>query len=310
LGQVTERLRGARQILDFPPPAFDDDYPAPDSPPSIVDAEDDPKVGEPPARSPILTGRWSLIGGSSVRASTKEIDGGNQSRGEGTVVFRIDDNTALLSRNSLGEAWLFAPFIDPGIRNQKRSVSWCSGKTHRRVSSSSDPTASGKSQRELLITGQKSALRGAYAAVGSDLNLTSMMLLSTPVLSSIKSGEIHEWSPSQRITRVIPDGRVGWLGTGDSNLKNDRRRRSALNHYRRHLDRVHTLAIPHHGAENSFHPDVVRKLKPRLCVVAADRFSNWRHPATSVVQAIASAGIELRITTSAKASSVDELISI
>ena len=57
-----------------------------------------------------------------------------------------------------------------------------------------------------------------------------------------------------------------------------------------------TLTVPHHGLENNFRPELLTD-GPSIFVVAADSYRKWRHPATSVVQAIASAGAQLAFVT-------------
>jgi len=99
---------------------------------------------------------------------------------------------------------------------------------------------------------------------------------------------------------------VGWLGTGDADLKTLTRRQDFLAHYRHMRTRVMTLLLPHHGSERNFHPDLLAALSPTFCVVSAAPYHKWRHPGTAVIQALASSGRPLWVTTEAEASEVRE----
>jgi hypothetical protein len=146
--------------------------------------------------------------------------------------------------------------------------------------------------------------------VAKDLNLTSMCLLSGPARDRI----VVDWAycnlgRGSFYDGPMGEGRASWLGTGDADLARPARRRSFLRHYRRHLARVLTLTMPHHGSEHNFHPDLLKRVSPAMCVAAADAYRDWRHPATSVVQAVASAGLPFSIVTaSPKAALVEHLL--
>ena len=64
-----------------------------------------------------------------------------------------------------------------------------------------------------------------------------------------------------------------------------------LEHYRILLPSVLSFTLPHHGAAANYHEDLVRRVDPRFCVVAADHFNKrWHHPGAQVVHSVASHG--------------------
>jgi beta-lactamase superfamily II metal-dependent hydrolase len=108
-----------------------------------------------------------------------------------------------------------------------------------------------------------------------------------------------QWTASGR-------SKIGWLATGDADLKTKKRRAAFLRHYRKLLDHVVTLTIPHHGSEGNFDVELLTRVDPEFCVAAADSVGKWRHPGTNVVQAIASHGRFLSVVTSKEPSEVEE----
>lgn len=67
-----------------------------------------------------------------------------------------------------------------------------------------------------------------------------------------------------------------------------------------------TLTIPHHGSENNFNAELLTRVDPSFCVVAADAVGKWRHPGSAIVQAVASHGLFLSVVTSETPSEVEE----
>jgi hypothetical protein len=266
--------------------------------------------------SPFPTGDWKLIGQGTVRSlgrGSKSDDPASSMRVSAPSVFEMEDTLAIAIDAVPGGAWLLAPYVDPAVRRGRRAFLNALAKTLGIAPHILTTLLANTKARSELITKQQSALKAAYQAIDADLNLTSMLLLSTPVSNRPFAAAACQWLRGRSATRrsePCNSARVGWLGTGDADLKENRRLRAFLRHYRRHLRVVYTLTIPHHGAEPNFHKDLVRKVSPGLCTLAADQFQDWRHPATSVVQAIASTGIELRVITSARESAVDELVFI
>jgi Metallo-beta-lactamase superfamily len=266
--------------------------------------------------SPFPTGDWKLIGSGIVRSLGRRSKNGDPASGASASaprVFEMEDTVAIAIDAVPRGAWLLAPYVDPAVRGGRRAFLNALAKRLGITPRTLTTQLANTEARSKLIANKQTSLKAAYQAIDANLNLTSMLLLSTPVSDRPFAADAYQWlcgRSAVRRSEPCNSARVGWLGTGDADLKTNRRLRAFLRHYRRHLRVVYTLTVPHHGAESNFHQDLIKKVGPGLCTLAADQFRDWRHPATSVVQAIASTGIELRVVTSAPESAVHELVSI
>jgi len=245
--------------------------------------------------------RWKLVGRGRV---DRRDDASGRVTASKPVVYEIDDTIAIRVAAGAGPAWILAPYIDPAFRQRAaflRALALELRMTPRAVGAA----LSDIERRRVLVIEKTKELRRAYSAIAKDLNLTSMSLLSGPARGHVVGiGWGHStwgpWWPRELYWHddgPTGESRASWLGTGDADLAKAARRRSFLRHYRRHLRRVLTLTLPHHGSERNFHPDLLRQVGPALCVAATDAYRDWRHPATSVVQAVASAGLPLSVVT-------------
>jgi len=159
-----------------------------------------------------------------------------------------------------------------------------------------------------IVTNRTGDLTQAYSAVSKNLNITSMCLYSGPLTDGVVRPEGHHgvfetWNAQGK-------GGIAWLGTGDAALKEKARRRSVLKCYRKLFGEVVTLTVPHHGSEGNFDAELLTKVDPNFCIVAADAIGTWRHPGTAVVQAVASHGLFLSVVTSDTKSCVYEHVAI
>lgn len=271
-------------------------------------------VGGPEGDPLYLKGDSWYVGGPSRIERESPIGKTGEGRSDPTYgVFVMDDRNAMVTASPGGEPWLLAPFLDAMVnRERTRFLGGLARELGLRRGALAKLIANPVGRRDLVMR-QADKLRAAYDKLGlKDLNLTSLCILSTPV-SDRQSWGMHELRNATRTSRrhwhalAAP---VAWMGTGDSDLKNEARRSGFLRHYRSHLHKIHTLALPHHGSENNFHSDLLVDMAPQLCTVAADRVGKWRHPASSIVQDIASAGIELRPVTSSQLSGLVERFDI
>jgi len=254
--------------------------------------------------------RWKLVGRGRV---DRRDDASGRATASKPVVYEIDDTIAIRVAAGAGPAWILAPYIDPAFRQRAaflRALALELRMTPRAVCAA----LSDIERRRILVIEKTKELRRAYAAIAKDLNLTSMCLLSGPARGHVVGvGWGHSiwgpWWPRELYWHddgPTGEGRASWLGTGDADLAKPARRRAFLRHYRRYLQRVLTLTMPHHGSERNFHPDLLRQVGPALCVAAADTYRDWRHPATSVIQAVASAGLPFRLVTASEKTALVE----
>jgi glyoxylase-like metal-dependent hydrolase (beta-lactamase superfamily II) len=249
---------------------------------------------------------WKLIGRDRLEVTGKD-----------PVVVRMSDQVGLMVPTpSFGTSgWLLSPYIDPTIAKQSAAF-----KTELLKSLNSALPAGAKIRRSDfegwladpanvrdLVINKVIDLVKAFHSVASDLNTTSLCLYSGPLPGepgpTYIKGKFGKW-------HVNGQGRIAWLATGDADLKTKSRRTSFLKHYRSLISKVSTLTIPHHGSEKNFDAELLTKIDAHHFVVAADAFGKWRHPGTSVVQAIGSHGRFLTVVTSSPASMLTESASL
>lgn len=228
-----------------------------------------------------------LIGRGSV-----EVLATGQRSGTGVAAIAIPDTSAIaLPALDHSPCWLLAPYVDPGVTAGRRKfMTQLKALTGRKWTA----TSWGKDLGDTLKDkGGATKLRKAYEAVGHDLNVTSLCLYSGPA-QGLKGAAWRE--PSHWPWWGWPA--AGWLSAGDSTLRKASIGDELLRHFRALLPQVGTLVLPHHGSENNFDAARLDAISPALAVVAADAYKKWRHPGSSVVQAIASRGLPMRVVTS------------
>jgi hypothetical protein len=109
-------------------------------------------------------------------------------------------------------------------------------------------------------------------------NFMSMSLYSGPTAKYRPTFSIY--APTAEDSVLLEEDRCGWLGAGDSELATKTAWQRFENHYRQVLPRVHTLAVPHHGARRNFNPALLG-LGAQDFVVSS-RSQNRHHPAKVV----------------------------
>lgn len=251
---------------------------------------------------------WQLAGRGSGRRANVLVATNNYEVFLGV----IPDSLGLLYKSAGAvPAWILAPYIDPSVKAGKvrfmKALAAARGQSVANLKKWLNSTAN----VEQLLTAHISDLKAAYSAIDTDLNVTSMCLYSGPVPISnppafIKyRGQFGGWN-----IEWCNRKRVAWLGTGDAALADNKRLKSFFKHYNSLLREVVTMTLPHHGSEHNFDQKLLSHIQPNFCIASADRFSNWRHPGTSVVQSVASSGRFLSVVTANIESEVTERIII
>lgn len=86
---------------------------------------------------------------------------------------------------------------------------------------------------------------------------------------------------------------IGWLGTGDADLKTKFVRKKLITFFKSLALTIGTLVLPHHGSRHSFDQSLLTEWPLHLCVAAAGyRDRHYCHPHGDVVQLIEDADIE------------------
>jgi hypothetical protein len=291
---------GPRQIVQFREAGPDDEPPSGEEP-GRPDGEIQPGGSREADRE--RRSGWGLIGRGSVRHRQAQVG-----PGAAAAVFDVDGAVAVQATPDAGD-WLLAPYVQGGrlrkatfLRALAKELSLSIRQTREAID---DPE-----RRLHLVTDNATALRNAYRAVERDLNLTSMSLFSGPRPSA--NLKEHRWRDSflflPSTDRLHWHGEdCAWIATGDADLANLGRRRSFVRYFKKLRPNIGTLVLPHHGSEHNFHKDLLAELKPNLCLANADSYSNWRHPATSVVQAVASSGAVCHVVTADERSGLREI---
>ncbi len=252
-------------------------------------------VGDSPLRDGADGERWRLIGRGRVENHRTA-----PSRGSGksptAAVKTIPDSRAIaVNVRGYTDLWLLAPHVNPGIEASRRSFFRALSGHHGFDEKS---LANPRKLREILKD-QKNhkILEGAYRAVRSNPNVTSLCLYSGPAQNLPNGG--FSWrmyrNSEGKICRCC--GQIAWLGTGDAVL-NTKPRVAALDaHYGVHLGNVGTMTLPHHGSDKNADGKLLDKVDPTHCVASAGHSSKWVHPGKCIRQAAKSRGIRLTVVT-------------
>ena len=138
----------------------------------------------------------------------------------------------------------------------------------------------------LRDAGQCKRLKGCYTrCFGANHNRVSMSVYSGPNSDPMQ----QHWS------RVPPfplhflfrrKGAVGWLGTGDAELKDHQIRGAWERSYRKFLPNLSTLLLPHHGSDRNFSPELLQYQDLACCVASAGDPSQYSHPGVEVIESV------------------------
>ena len=145
-----------------------------------------------------------------------------------------------------------------------------------------------------IVQDSKMRLRllSCYEKIRRNHNLISLSLYSGPI---ILSPNFHtqvwyepntSWIMNPHKALEQPENRrCAWLGTGDSNLRARSRRSQFMRHFEPVSDFVDSLALPHHGSNKNFDPEILN-LGAHICVIASGINNQYGHPSPEVVQSI------------------------
>lgn len=254
---------------------------------------------------------WKLVGRGIFNGGDCE---NSPTPASGPLVATIPDSMGIAVPDPSGTAgyWLLSPFIDPAIERGRKVFKSALRKAlnkkklpkDRILAADFDAWLNDPTNREHLVLDKVVELSAAYKTVEKNLNVSSMCLYSGPLPD--RSLQVERHSGKFGKWRCRAAGSAGWLATGDADLKDKARRAAFLSHYDKLLDHVVTLTIPHHGSENNFNAELLTRVDPSFCVVAADAVGKWRHPGSAIVQAVASHGLFLSVVTSETPSEVEE----
>ena len=137
---------------------------------------------------------------------------------------------------------------------------------------------------------RRKELRACYAVLANDHNEVSMSLYSGP------DPGVSQWQRKWpqfdgRSVKVSPrswssQGPVGWLSTGDANLRKAETRDAWLARYARYLPNVGVFQLPHHGSNHNLH-EIVLDTLGNVGYLACAAKGSKHHPSAHVVAELA-----------------------
>ncbi len=199
------------------------------------------------------------------------------------TVMGVDNGAAIVLTGHAEVAdWTFLPYTQVPPREKVRAFK-------DRLAAIFPGKPVGKIIDEARTASGRKALRDAYDALYSHHNNVSMSLYMGPLQSGL-----HKWRNEVFFTdwdwMRVGTGSVGWLVTGDADLKSVGRRNAFLRFYADYLPNVDVFGLPHHGAATSFHPPLLNEMKAVRFVFAAAGPNRWGHPHAEVTDAVATDG--------------------
>lgn len=259
--------RGVDRITYITPRNGDDpgDIPGPDMP-ERSDGLQQGEIAPKWSRPPIQEERKRVRRGSATRAISQQVEFG------ASLCMKMATSYQVLD-------WILVPYAhrpsDEAIKSFKKLLQ----KTFK----------GNQKKRDFLATvlakpALREQLRSCYDCIWKDHNLVSMALYAGPINSSYWKGRFNtkpEW--------YWFDGNVGWLSTGDMDLKRFQRRNAFVRYYQHLLNHVNVFGLPHHGSYRNFHSSLLGATTARQCVAAAGN-NGYGHPSEIVKRIVEASG--------------------
>ncbi|WP_143240128.1 hypothetical protein [Agrobacterium sp. DSM 25558] len=186
--------------------------------------------------------------------------------------------------------------IEAFERAAEVELKWAAGSFRSKIAVSS--------VRLETVTKHRMKLARAYGAIfgKSNKNLTSMSLYSGPA----NPEEADGWT----ITPVLLphlETKIGWMGTGDTPLKDVHDISTFERFYSNDMKRITTFMFPHHGSiENSEPGQLVSQAD--TFVAAADPSHDWEHPSKQLCKAASLTGAAVEVVMKQRKTAFDESV--
>jgi hypothetical protein len=173
----------------------------------------------------------------------------------------------------------------------------------------------------------RQALQACYAGIGQSIgagtpaNAVSMSLYSGPFRHGGSSN--WEWSGHHRSYlhhhfmsshfhahwHDISVGCVGWIGSGDAELKDANVRKQWIRFFSPIAEKLRVILLSHHGSRHSFHRSILDLGDPSIAVSSSNpKHKKYRHPNKSVVQTVRAMGLSMIKVTKNPTSQFEEEI--
>ena len=133
---------------------------------------------------------------------------------------------------------------------------------------------------------KRKRLRNCYTnCFGKNHNRISMSVYSGPKPDP-KPKRWNRVHPFSLHFLLFWKGAVGWIGTGDAELKDDQVRSAWERSYRKFLPNLSTLLLPHHGSTRNFSSELLKYPKLDCCIASAGDPSQYPHPGVEVIESV------------------------
>lgn len=209
----------------------------------------------------------------------------------GAAIQKMNDESLLLKDCDFDvmadglTGWRLKPYVRPAEASARDAfalavevlLEWKRGSLASKIG---DP-----SELRTMVTTHRQKVARAYKFAFANKNGTSLSLYSGPA-SPDRAGAVCWNLPDYRAARV------GWLGTGDADLRNPREVSRFAHHFSDELPSVSSFVLPHHGSIENYDPDNhVSRLDADVWITAARPVHDkWEHPHPKIVESVEAAG--------------------
>jgi len=173
--------------------------------------------------------------------------------------------------------WCLVPYVHP-VQDEQRSAFQRAILGHLKLTNPSPKDFRKIILSELISPAKARALVGIYTDhFLRDHNVVSMSLYAGPAASGSESNNSRahwhsEWTfPKQSRARELSPIASGWLGTGDSMLKQKKRRSPWKTFYSRYNPNIGSLTLPHHGSILNFDDEVLAWDQLKLALATTEK---------------------------------------
>lgn len=153
-----------------------------------------------------------------------------------------------------------------------------------------------------LLSKHRRVLADAYGP-SDERNATSLCLFSGPAAGGTVTGA-DSWAT--RWTYCSDYDRPAWLGTGDADLHHNFD--NFAQHFKNQLERVGTLAVPHHGSRENSDSRLFDSMRPNFAVIASSPRGGYGHPHFETVHRASDSGAQLVIVNECAATRFTESV--
>jgi hypothetical protein len=162
--------------------------------------------------------------------------------------------------------WVLVPYVHP-VKDAQRTAFRVAIMKHLQTDGAIEPDAQ-TFRTSLLqdLTKEPKHLVAIYGDhFGPNHNVVSLSLYSGPDSRSVRA-QNSDWHLKIKLKRKTKGGKpkfnrtaAGWMSTGDSMLREQKRRKPWLNFYSKLRKQAGILALPHHGSIHNFHEELLNE---------------------------------------------------